>query len=252
MTWLVASCTRRAKGLTSQSSRLLMGKQLYDSLYAQGYHSNLQLTHATFLVYEMLDRRNFPNYTIETILDIGCSHGKAVQQLWEGGRNASGVDISSVAIGVALASRVKRAAKHGIAARCVSNTPCFQQASASSLPFRDRLFDAVLSTDVLEHVEPHEVKLVVHEIARVAKSLLFLKIASRPSTEGTDSELNQLKRKGLPVPDNLHLTLQPPTFWLHEFAQVGFHLHHRLEEHMTWITKFPHMCCAFILKRIAG
>lgn len=247
---LAASSAHRTTNTSYRNTRMLLGRELYNSLYLQGYHSNLHLTHATFLIYEMLDKRNFPIHSINTVLDVGCSHGKGVEQLWRGGQNASGVDISSVAISVALSQRIQRAVKSGIVPRCVANTPCFQQASASLLPFKNRSFDAVLSTDVLEHVEPFEVNSVVHEIARVAKTYLFLKIASRPSNEGPNSELNQLKRNGFSVPDNLHLTLQPSTFWIREFEKVGFRLRYRLEAHMKWIIRFPHMCCSFILKRI--
>lgn len=230
---------------------MLLGAALYDELYRKGYHSNLKLSHGTFLVYELLDQRNFPEYSINTVLDVGCSNGKSVQQLWKGGRNASGVDISSIAVEMALRTRTTKALGNGIIPRCLAGAPCFQQATATSLPFNNRSFDAVLSTDVLEHVSPNEVKPAVAEFARVAKSLLFLKIAVRPSTEGLASELNQLKRQGVNVPENLHLTQQPSAVWIAEFEKVGFVLHHRLEEHMKWITKFPHMCCAFILKRVS-
>ena len=209
-------------------------------MYSTGYHSNLGLGHATFLVYELLDNTSFPHHSIETVLDVGCSHGKAVKQLWEGGLHANGVDISTVAI--ALANKARRAGM-----RCVASFPCFQAAAASALPFPDRSFDAVLSSDVLEHVETNEVSKVVAELARVTTKLILLKIASGPSTEGAGSELRKLKGKGLAVPDNLHLTQKPSAFWIAAFEKVGFALHHRLEDHahMTWIKRFPHMCwCA--------
>jgi SAM-dependent methyltransferase len=223
MFYLAIAFAGRARALR----KVLHGQALYDQLYQKGYHSNLQLTHSTFLVYELLDQRNFPNYAIHTVLDVGCSHGKAVQQLWESGKNASGVDVSSVAIDLAKKSRLLKAAKHGVTPRCVIGTPCFQQASVTSLPFSNRSFDAVISTDVLEHVAPQEVQPAVNELARITRSLLFLKIAIRPSTEGPDSELHQLKRIGMPVPENLHLTQQGASFWLAEFERVGFYIHHR-------------------------
>ena len=213
-------------------------------MYQVGYHKNIELSHATFLVYELLDSSNFPNYTINTILDVGCSHGKAVQQLWKGGKNASGVDISSVAVNRAISIRIHE--KKHIQPRCVFGTSCFQTSSATSLPFRDRYFDALLSTDVLEHIEPHEVKRAVTELGRVTKRFLFLKIANRLSN---DNELYKLKQKGISVPHNLHISIHETDKWLAEFERVGFKLHHKLEDHMKWIMKFPHMCCAFILER---
>ena len=82
-------------------------KAIYDELYVRGYHSDLHFTHSTFLIYELLDQKNFPNHTIRTILDVGCSHGKAVEQLWKNGKYASGVDISSVAVKIAKKTRLR-------------------------------------------------------------------------------------------------------------------------------------------------
>ena len=47
--------------------------------------------------------------------------------------------------------------------------PCFQQAPASQLPFADQSFDAIMSTDVLEHVLEKDVPALIQEFARVTR-----------------------------------------------------------------------------------
>merc|ERR1719247_3627593 len=90
--------------------------------------------------------------------------------LWDKNKVASGVDLASPAI--ELAKR-HRNPKPGM---CVG--PCFQQAPASQLPFADQSFDAIMSTDVLEHVLEKDVPALIQEFARVARHELYLKIAT--------------------------------------------------------------------------
>ena len=90
------------------SPLVIDSKALNDSLYAQGYHNNTKIWHAEFLVKELVHwgRRKLIG-SHATVLDLGCSHGKAVEELWQNGLVANGVDISSIA--VALANRTRQA-----------------------------------------------------------------------------------------------------------------------------------------------
>ena len=238
----------------------LAGADLYDRLYSSGYHSRPGLTHATYLLHEL---RNMSLTThagqITSVLDVGCSHGAAVASLWRCGIAASGVDVSEVAVSLARRLRLGvkatwrgrvrllRCAEDGSVPKC--SGPCFSAASVTSLPFPNRSFDALLSSDVLEHLEAAEVAPAVREIARVTRRLLFLKISSRH--ESGNAELAKLRAAGLRTPAQLHLTARRPRFWLEHFRAVGFELHHTLEEteHMAWLRKMPHMCCSLVLER---
>ena len=65
-----------------------------------------------------------------------------------------------------------RALTHGSnRSRCVP--PCFQRAPATALPFADGSFDAVMSTDVLEHLAESEVDAAVGELTRVRACTLY-------------------------------------------------------------------------------
>jgi 2-polyprenyl-3-methyl-5-hydroxy-6-metoxy-1,4-benzoquinol methylase len=94
------------------------------------------------------------------VLDVGCSHGRGVQVLWEHGVKAAGVDLSSTAVEMARSARMGRP---GV--QCaVAEESCFQSAPATQLPFPDAAFDAIMSTDVLEHLLLHEVRPMAAEV----------------------------------------------------------------------------------------
>jgi len=228
------------------------GQKLYNKLYEIGYHNNTGLTQATLLLGEMLNTTH--NYTFRSVLDVGASHGFAVAECWKFCVCASGVDVSDVAVKLALQSRLPAASKRNtpicrvpqsfnplskwargkcapkgrsssLQPRCADGS-CFQRASATALPFANRSFDAIMSSDVLEHLSKKDASLAVREFARVARTHLFLKIADRK--EFKTGDLEQLRQAGVSVPESLHLTVQPRAYWLRLFEAAGFRLVKRL------------------------
>jgi hypothetical protein len=63
------------------------------------------------------------------------------------------------------------------------------KASAADLPFSDRTFDIVLSTDVLEHVPPQLRSKVISETLRVADKLVILAFPCGEAAWESDREL---------------------------------------------------------------
>lgn len=188
----------------------LEGQALYDTLYASGYHSNTSYSHSRILL-----RAIQRDSTIHTVFDFGCSHGFAVEQLWKSGRQASGFDVSQKAVELAAATRTQGQA-------CLFGAPCF----FSDPTLLDTIgpVDAVLSSDVLEHLEPREVAMQVRRLAKMARNKLFLKIA-------TAQEFNKQPLSTLPLTDRptaLHTTIRPLTWWLQQFAVHGFQLVRKL------------------------
>ena len=182
---------------------------------------------------------------INSILDIGCSHGGGVKAFWNMGIKASGVDISYRAVEMAR----ERQGNHSD--MCVDK--CWQSASATTLPFSNSSFDALVSTDVLEHLEPDEVSTAVNELARVARTWMFLKISNR----GESSRMDRIKapfgkdtfakvvreRYNRDLPPQLHTTVHDAAWWISKFQAVGFFKHHTINL-AYWA------CCGFVLRRM--
>lgn len=230
------------------------GKALYDALYSIGYHNKTHISHANELIKALKRLRNPHDINlskIDSMLDIGCSHGMAVEKLWKLGLRANGVDVSDLAVQKARDTRKTKQNCH--------QQPCFQVASAALLPFANRSFDGIMSSDVLEHVQAEDVRLAVSELARVARSVLILKISNRP--EGSVAELNALRHAREQRGEegwssfNLHATIQGPDYWLRLFEERGWYLHHMLEAqpHDTNYIKnsgigLPWECCSYVLQ----
>ena len=98
-----------------------MNYSVYELLYSKGgYHAGTADTHGIPLVHDVL---NFKR--LNSVLDVGCSHGDVVQRFWNSGINSSGMDVSKTA--------VKRAYKiRGNSSRCVDK--CFKEGSATHIP----------------------------------------------------------------------------------------------------------------------
>jgi hypothetical protein len=128
-------------------------------------------------------------------------------------------------------------------------------ASGTSLPFGDRCFDAVVASDVLEHVPPDQRIYVVREALRVARKIAIFGFPSGTKAFEYDVKLAELCDRSRRVrPDWLqeHLQCQPlPTEHLFDELQgewevssfdnanVAFHNWvMRLESHRLWVYFF--------------
>jgi SAM-dependent methyltransferase len=91
----------------------------------------------------------------ETVLDIGCSRGWTLAPLQQKARRLVGIDMDQCALAEA------RAAYPGIE---------FIQQTAVTLPFPSESFDAVILSEVIEHVGNENKRTVIDEAHRVLKS----------------------------------------------------------------------------------
>ena len=126
------------------------------------------------------------------MLDIGSGMGHLVRGLLRLGIDASGVDVSEVAVAHANTFAPGR----------------FYCASVLNLPFESGAFDTVISTDCLEHLSEQDVMAALKEIRRVARRSVFLRIATTPDRDG-----------------HWHLTIQQRAWWEQRFFEVGFRKH---------------------------
>ena len=168
---------------------------LYEKLYQMGYHgdgTNSGLNHTWHIFFKYYDK-------ISSILDAGCSQGLTVKKYLERGLDAYGFDISPTAI--------KLAEENGLKGRCVIG-------NILQIPFSKHSVDAIVCTDVLEHLSPEDVDLALSELFRVARKYLFLRISK--SIEGRKDWLRKVRKENPSVVfdiDNLHLSVFPHKQW---------------------------------------
>ena len=177
---------------------------LYEKLYQTGYHNNQELSH-TKKLFPFLNEVDGGKKNIK-VLDVGCSHGLAVQQLKDMGYDAYGVDVSETAI--------KFCEERGL-------TTC-KVGSATDLPFDDGFFDLIISTDVLEHLLPKDVDRTISEFKRVNKGFCLLAIAC--DAEGNKTPLREVQNKFGEYRDlsGLHTTIMNPDSWDKHFSDGGY------------------------------
>ena len=177
--------------------------EVYESLYRTGYHRDTRLTHARGVLSRIAHSTS--------VLDVGCSHGYAVQALWSRGIRANGVDISPTAVRLAFDTRGT--------GNC-GDDPCSQVGRATSLPFADKTLDTLLSTDVLEHLAPEEVDRAAREMARVTRRDMWLKIATREERDRAPLQ-NLHRRRAHTNVHRLHRTVMDPESWAARFGAVA-------------------------------
>jgi len=98
----------------------------------------------------------------DKVLDIGCGKGFLVKDLLELGIDAYGLDISSYAL-LKCEDEVIGRLHHG---------------NASSLPFPDNSFDAVLSINTIHNLERQSCLLALREIQRISGGRAFIQVDS--------------------------------------------------------------------------
>lgn len=96
------------------------------------------------------------------------------------------------------------------------------------MPWGNESFDAIVSSDVLEHIAADDVPAVVREFHRVTRRLVLLLIA--PREEINEKPINDPKRlaqsggeeaKPLKGVTALHLTVRDLGWWADQFARHG-------------------------------
>lgn len=138
-----------------------------------------------------------------TVLDAGCAIGLLVESLRERGVEASGIDLSSYAIGQVHES-VRAYCHHG--------------SVADEFP---RRYDLIVSIEVLEHMPPREADAAIANFCRHTDDVIF------SSTPGDYREPT-------------HVNVHPPEYWASEFARHGFYRDMDFDgSHITpWAVRF--------------
>jgi len=156
---------------------------LYQKLYEIGYQNekNIGLEYINQLV---------ERYEFSSILDVGCAQGKVVEAYRKKGKDAYGIDVAQ-----------------GAVTDCKRKGLNCKVSSVLDIPYLDNRFDAVVTTDVLEHLKEEDVDKAISEIIRVTKKYIFVKVAK--TIEKETKWLQKVKEKYSQYQDieNLHLTV---------------------------------------------
>lgn len=213
---------QQLSGIPNELDRTKMYEYLYSKL---GYHNKLWMSHAIPLIQGPLVHL-YPDKVARSklhVLDVGCSHGLGVQTLWAEGFCASGVDISPTAVALARKHR-----KVPTELSCQTR-PSFRVGSAGALPWPNGTFDAIISTDVLEHIPTGLVPQMVREMTRVTRGTLLLKIAMQPEFELMRHGEKGDRRRGFvgrlsgaaKQAPTLHETVEDSAWWIRHFEVEG-------------------------------
>jgi len=173
-------------------------RNLYNNLFSVGYHKG-DLTHSRIFyptIKQTIQKGN-------KILDIGCATGVAMRELELEGYCVFGVDISDIAVN-----------------NCVKRGLWVKQSYAHKLEYDTDMFDAVLCTDVLEHVPEENLQDSAKEMFRVLKQdgRIFIRICLEMETHKEKYQKIQ-ERYGVSC---LHLSVFHKGFWLDLFTANGF------------------------------
>ena len=94
-------------------------------------------------------------YNPRMVLDVGCGMGYLVTRLNEEGIVAMGSDFSP-----------------DLRKNFWGDRECFVEGDARKLPFADKEFDLVVSTDFFEHIDEEDIDLVANEMKRVGDTVI--------------------------------------------------------------------------------
>jgi len=169
-------------------------KELYDFCHKNGYmeEHDLGWSQGFFNLFESL------SIEYENIVDVGCSIGNGVKLFNDNNKKCDGVDVSEIAVNYGI--------KRGLNLYC---------SSCTSLPFKDGTYDVVVSSDMLEHLEPEDVDKGINELFRVSKKYVALKIPTfkEPQSYTNDQKWKDKFNELGVIENNLHLTVLSHIEW---------------------------------------
>ena len=100
----------------------------------------------------------------QSLLDIACGRGELPAIASERGVCAVGIDFSSTALGFAQRLKVKRQTRVP-----ASGAMELVRADACRLPFASNSFDRITLLDIIEHLVPPQLEMMLREVRRLLK-----------------------------------------------------------------------------------
>ena len=130
------------------------------------------------------------------LLDVGCGEGLLHDMLKGRSRGADAVEVIGVDIYLPYLRRAKNRGREVV------------QAHAAYLPFRDKVFDGVISLEVIEHLSKEEGHQMLEELERICRGRIIISTPKKFEEHGI----------GSPNPFELHRSAWTPK----EFRKRGY------------------------------
>ena len=132
------------------------------------------------------------------VLDAGCGQCAVVTYLKRLKRDVYGVELSTAALQQELCPPLMAQGR-------------VRQNTLAKIPWPDRHFDLLFSSDVLEHIPTFDIPEVIREMVRVTKGDVFMSISLRRAHDDPKP----------PAEPTIHVTVQPREWWDKQFKNVG-------------------------------
>lgn len=176
----------------------------------------------------------------KTALDIGCGRGEFVCFLARNNIKSVGIDYAKEAI--KLCDETKRKTKTKLAS--------FKEMSCTKMSFKDESFDYIFSSDVVEHLYPHELDETTKECFRTLKKGGVLAIHTMPNAFVAKPGywlIQHMGQKRGPMNQHMHVNEQTVFSLSKHLKDAGFtDIQTRLELNGNWFR------CAEAYPKIKG
>tara|TARA_E500000178_G_scaffold353954_1_gene421343 strand:- start:3536 stop:4201 length:666 start_codon:yes stop_codon:yes gene_type:complete len=137
------------------------------------------------------------------VLEYGCANGFLVKCLKDFGVNAYGIDISNYAISncpVDISRNVSVITNNDVN-RAIKKTT-----------FKKKKFDWVISKDVMEHIKPSDLNVIIKKISKITKKMFVIVPLG-------DNNRYRIKQYHL---DKTHIVIKNERWWINLFKKNNF------------------------------
>ena len=139
------------------------------------------------------------------VLEYGCANGFLVKCLKDFGVNAYGIDISNYAISncpVDISRNVSVITNNNVD-RAIKKTT-----------FKKKKFDWVISKDVMEHIKPSDLNVIIKQISKITKKMFVIVPLG-------DNNRYRIKQYHL---DKTHIVIKNERWWINLFKKNNFEI----------------------------
>ena len=137
------------------------------------------------------------------VLEYGCANGFLVKCLKDFGVNAYGIDISNYAISncpIDISRNVSVITNNDVN-RAIKKTT-----------FKKKKFDWVISKDVMEHIKPSDLNVIIKKISKITKKMFVIVPLG-------DNNRYRIKQYHL---DKTHIVIKNERWWINIFKKNNF------------------------------